>query len=239
MFKNLLKIIILLFSIELFIILFNINQNILPLPSQIINQFINSFNLIFYHYMNSITLTIISIIFIILISFYLGILIDKYKLNFLYNFINFFQLIPTIIIIPFFLIFFGFNKIPIILFTILIGIFPLINSIIINLKNISFSYNYLFKSLNQDNYLKYKIPYIFPNLLDSFIIVLTYSFSNVILYEYICGQNGLGYLLHQSINNYNISLSYLISIIIILTTYIMIKFFKILWNIKFKKERYV
>ena len=238
LFKLICLLLIFFLCIEFGITIFNIDQNILPFPSNIISEYFDNFEYINNNLITSLTTALFSILISFLLSIFLGILIDRYKnLRFFITFISILQLIPPIVIAPIFVLLFGFSPLTIYLFVIIFSIFPLLILIVNSFDNIDYEYLIYFNLLTRNKlkqYFLFKIPYITKEIYKGLILIITYSLTSTVTIEFITGQSGIGVVLSRSLKNFNIELTYVIIFFIITITVSLLKILETIY----KRSRY-
>lgn len=207
-----------------FIKLFNIAPYILPPISDIVYAFITNFNTLLVDSFYTIITTLTGFLIAIIIGMSLAILIDyNKKFKFSLTIIHTLQMIPTIVIAPLLIIWFGFGLGSIIFIVIVSCIFPIIVSVNNGFNQIDSDYLYFFE-VNEiskfDTYKKLKIPFIITDIRSSLKIISTYAITSCILAEYMVGQQGLGVFLANSLVSFNIANAFLVVILVLIYTLI-------------------
>ena len=138
-------------------------QYILPTPVDIINVFFKDYQNLSMHAVA------------IIISLVIGILMDFVSIikKCLYPIMLVTQMIPTIIIAPLFMIWFGFGTMPKVLMVMLTCFFPILISFVDGIENIDKDYLNLFKTMDS-NKVNTFIHLKFPMAMDKFFLDLKY-----------------------------------------------------------------
>lgn len=223
--KRLVYLILFIVVYSLFINIFDISSYILPSIIDIIKEFISDFKSLVVHSIYTLVSTILGLLLAILCGFSLAILIDKFvKLKFFLNLVHMMQMIPTIVIAPLLIIWFGFGIGSIVFIVFVSCIFPIIVSINNGFNSIDEDYIHFFKINNItqiDTYIKLKIPVTINHIRSSLKIVSTYAITSCILAEYMVGQQGLGVYLAYSLTSFNIASAFLVVILTLIYTLIL------------------
>lgn len=233
--KNILIGLILLIIYTLFINIFNISSYILPSILDIVSEFINDFSSLIVHSIYTIGVTLIGFSLAVVVGFSLAIIIDKYaRFKFTLTFIHIMQMIPTIVIAPLLIIWFGFGLGSLIFIVFISCIFPIIVSLNNGFNSIDQDYIHFFKINNIssfDTYKKLKIPFVINDIRSSLKIVSTYAITSCILAEFMVGQQGLGVYLANSLISFNIASAFLVVILTLIYTITFKGLINILLNI--------
>lgn len=200
----------------------NIAPYILPPISDIVLSFVKNIDTLIVDSIYTLTTTLIGFTLAIIIGFTLAIIIDTNKhFKFCLTIIHLLQMIPTIVIAPLLIIWFGFGIGSIIFIVIVSCIFPVIVSINNGFNAIDDDYLYFFEVNNitkLNTYIKLKIPFIINDIRSSLKIVSTYAITSCILAEYMVGQQGLGVFLANSLISFNIANAFLVVILVLIYT---------------------
>lgn len=201
---------------------------LLPAPSQILAAMLQSYQLLLYHSFFTISEALIGIILAIIIGITLAIAMDYYpKFNqFIKPFITINQTIPTIVLAPLFVIWFGFGMSSKIYLVASMGSFPILINTLNGLESVNSDQIKLFKLMNAstiDTYWHLKLPTSLAALFAGIRITITYAFTTALLAEFMGAKNGLGIYLSRSLTSFNTPIVFAIVVIIVIVTLLMVE----------------
>jgi len=226
-FNFLIYTIILVIFMELIINIFNISIIILPKPSDVFLELFKNHELIFKNLLITMTEAFFGLFISIITAFILCYFIYNYKFlkKILYPLIIITQNIPFILLTPLITLWLGFNILSKVTIVSVVCFFPILISFLDGLYNISHIYiDYLtsLKTKKIFNFFNLKFIIVLPNLFAGIKIALSYSILSATISEWSGASKGLGILFINSTSNFNITLSYAITLVIISTTLILI-----------------
>lgn len=196
-----------LFLWQLTVIIFHIEQWILPAPTQIINSFWQSRSLIFYHLIPTVVEAMIGLIGATIISIVIAILMERSKIirKIIYPFLIISQTIPFIILAPLLTLWFGFGLLPKIIIISLVCFFPITINLFDGFQGVDPAILCLLTSMgaNQKQMFKWvKWPASLPNFFSGLKIAAAYSILGAVVSEWMGTDRGLGILLIRSTKSY-------------------------------------
>lgn len=196
-----------LFLWQLTVIMFHIEQWILPAPTQIINSFWQSRSLIFYHLIPTVVEAMIGLISATIISIVIAILMERSKIirKIIYPFLIISQTIPFIILAPLLTLWFGFGLLPKIIIISLVCFFPITINLFDGFQGVDPAILCLLTSMgaNQKQMFKWvKWPASLPNFFSGLKIAAAYSILGAVVSEWMGTDRGLGILLIRSTKSY-------------------------------------
>jgi len=196
-----------LFLWQLTVIMFHIEQWILPAPTQIINSFWQSRSLIFYHLIPTVVEAMIGLIGATIISIVIAILMERSKIirKIIYPFLIISQTIPFIILAPLLTLWFGFGLLPKIIIISLVCFFPITINLFDGFQGVDPAILCLLTSMgaNQKQMFKWvKWPASLPNFFSGLKIAAAYSILGAVVSEWMGTDRGLGILLIRSTKSY-------------------------------------
>ncbi|HEX7542954.1 MAG TPA: ABC transporter permease [Patescibacteria group bacterium] len=196
-----------LFLWQLTVIMFHIEQWILPAPTQIINSFWQSRSLIFYHLIPTVVEAMIGLIGATIISIVIAILMERSKIirKIIYPFLIISQTIPFIILAPLLTLWFGFGLLPKIIIISLVCFFPITINLFDGFQGVDPAILCLLTSMgaNQKQIFKWvKWPASLPNFFSGLKIAAAYSILGAVVSEWMGTDRGLGILLIRSTKSY-------------------------------------
>ena len=246
------KIIILLIQILLIVMFFGlwqitsdlkiINSFIFSSPLKIINTIYNLYltNNLFINIFTTLSEILIAFILGFIISFILAILL--YVSDTFYKivdpFLNILNSLPKVSLGPILIIWFGANKVSIIVIALLINILVCTETLYIGFKNCNTYFLKLFASYKASkiNTLLYLIiPSSFKSIISALKLNISLTLIGCITAEFLVSKAGIGYLIIYGTQVFNLDLVYSGIIILIVLSYLIYKPIKILEN-KIKKD---
>ena len=188
--------------------LFDIAEYILPDPFLIPPNLIDNFRLLINHTMITLYETFLglalSIVFALLISFLIvySSVMDKI----ITPFIILSQSFPKTAIAPLMVIWFGYDTLPKIIMSFLIGFFPITMNMVMGLRSPSENMMDLIKSFSATNrqiFLKIRIPASIPYFFNGIKISIPMCLVGAVVGEFVGANKGLGYMILMANNEFN------------------------------------
>ncbi|MFP4021175.1 MAG: ABC transporter permease [Halanaerobium sp.] len=234
---------------EIMIQLLNVESWILPAPTAIFAEILRTRSLLLEHSLR----TLYESIFGLGISAVSGILVGTVIFNFkilertLYPLMVISQTVPIVVLIPLFVIWFGFGLLPKILIVILACFFPVAVNTVDGLNTADQDKIDLLKAMGASKwqtFTKVRIPTALPMIFSGLRISATYSVMAAVVAEWMGSDIGLGVFIVRSSNSYltarvfaGIVLVSLFSIILFQSISLLEKFL-IPWSNNDKEENY-
>lgn len=192
---------------EFIIKAFQIEQWILPAPTQIINASWQSRSLIFYHLTPTIFEAAIGLVGAVFISVVIAVAMERFQTirKIIYPFLIISQTIPFIILAPLLTLWFGFGLLPKIIIISLVCFFPITINLFDGFQNVDPSIFRLLTSMGakQKQMFKWvKLPASLPAFFSGLRIAAAYSILGAVVSEWMGADRGLGILLIRSTKSY-------------------------------------
>src|SRR3989339_197351 len=186
---------------------FHIEQWILPSPTQIINSFLQSRSLIFYHLIPTVVEAIIGLSGATLVSVFIAIVMERFQImrKIIYPFLILSQTIPFIILAPLLTLWFGCGLLPKIIIIALVCFFPITINLFDGFQGVDSNVIRLLTSMgaNQKQIFKWvKWPASLPAFFSGLRIAAAYSILGAVVSEWMGADRGLGILLVRSTKSY-------------------------------------
>lgn len=196
-----------LFTWEFFVKTFDIEQWILPAPTQIINSFWQSRSLIFFHLTPTVIEAMIGLVGAVFISVFIAVAMERFQTirKIIYPFLIISQTIPFIILAPLLTLWFGFGLLPKIIIISLVCFFPITINLFDGFQNVDPSIFRLLTSMGakQKQMFKWvKLPASLPAFFSGLRIAAAYSILGAVVSEWMGADRGLGILLIRSTKSY-------------------------------------
>lgn len=196
-----------LISWEIIVKLNDIKTYILPSPSDIIKEFIQSFSLLMSHAAITLFETLLGFIIGILLAIMLSLLIDKFLLmkRIAYPYLVLSQTIPLVALAPILAIWFGFGIIPKIILVVLVVFFPITLSLTEGLSNYDRELNEMMIQLGATNkqiFFKLKMPSALTHFFSGLKIAAAYCVMGAVISEWVGAQKGLGIYLTRAMSSF-------------------------------------
>lgn len=128
------------------------------------------------------------------------------------------QTTPKIAIVPFLILWFGYDLLPKIIIAAIVSFFPILVNSVKGLKSADLELLDLMKSYGATNkqvFLKVKFPYALPYIITGLKIGVAFSVIGAIVAEFVGADKGLGYLIMQG--NINLDTSFMFAALVILS----------------------
>lgn len=196
-----------LFVWQVAVVVFRIEQWILPAPSQVFIAFWQSRSLIFYHLIPTVIEAIVGLVGAIIISVLIAVLMERYQIvkKIIYPFLIISQTIPFIILAPLLTLWFGFGFLPKIIIISLICFFPITVNLFDGFQGVDQSILRLLRSMgaNQKQIFKLvKLPASLPAFFSGLRIAAAYSILGAVVSEWMGADRGLGIFLIRATKSY-------------------------------------
>lgn len=195
-----------LFIIFLFVLweisspLLDIPDYLLPSPSAIFSTMLNTKALLLKHTLTTLNEIIIGFIMAAALSIFLaiGVCYSRFLKDVIYPIAIFTQTVPKLAIAPIFIVWFGFDIMPKVIITALIGFFPILINAVVGLTTIDERLLKLLDSVSAskwDVFRKIRLPNSSPYLFAGFKTAITFCVIGAIVGEWVGADKGLGYLI--------------------------------------------
>ncbi len=192
---------------EFIVKFFQIEQWILPAPTQIINAFWDSRSLIFFHLTPTVIEAMIGLVVAVFVSVFIAVAMERFQTirKIIYPFLIISQTIPFIILAPLLTLWFGFGLLPKIIIISLVCFFPITINLFDGFQNVDPSIFRLLTSMGakQKQMFKWvKLPASLPSFFSGLRIAAAYSILGAVVSEWMGADRGLGILLIRSTKSY-------------------------------------
>jgi len=128
------------------------------------------------------------------------------------------QVVPTVALVPLFILWFGFGPESKIVVAAVLAFFPILTNTVLGIKSVDSGHRDVMTVLNAkkwQNFVSLELPSSLPAVLAGMEVGIVLSIIGAVVGEYLGGATGLGYLLVASMNNYKVGM--LFAVIILLT----------------------
>ena len=185
----------------------NIKEYILPSPSAVLNEFINSRELLMYHSVTTVTETFMGFIYGIILAVLLSVVMSNVRLirNIFYPFMFLSQTLPIVVIAPLITIWFGIGIVSKFIICILVVFFPVANNLTEGLDSYDRDLEELLKCMNAGKlqiFMKLKLPSALVHFFSGLKIAAAYAVMGAIMSEWTGAERGLGIFLTRSMKSF-------------------------------------
>lgn len=192
---------------EIIVIIFHIEQWILPAPTEIISSFWQSRSLIYYHLVPTVIEAVIGLTGAVFVSIFIAVLMEMFQTirKIIYPFLIISQTIPFIILAPLLTLWFGFGLLPKIIIIALVCFFPITINLFDGFQGVDSNVLRLLTSMgaNRRQIFKWvKWPASLPVFFSGLRIAAAYSVLGAVVSEWMGADRGLGILLIRSTKSY-------------------------------------
>lgn len=186
---------------------FDVPLYLLPAPSKIIKALFYNFNDILPHMLLSLWEATLGLIISTILAIVLAILMDIYPTfrRAFYPIMVVSQSIPTIVLAPLFMIYFGFGITPKVITVVLMCFFPIAVSLVDGLSQVSPEIINLLRTMGAnklDIYRIAKLPSAMTYFFSGLRVAATYSIMGAVVGEWLGGNGGLGFYMIRVKNAY-------------------------------------
>lgn len=205
---------------------FNIPLYLLPAPSEIIIALFKNFYEILPHMIISLWEAILGMLISILLAVILAVSMDIWPLfgRAVYPVMVVSQSVPTIVLAPLFMIYFGFGIAPKIITVILMCFFPIAVSLADGLGQVSPKIINLLRTLGANKFEIYRIAKL-PGAITYFFsglrVAATYSIMGAVVGEWLGGNGGLGFYMIRVKNAYMLDKVFAVVLLVIILSLAM------------------
>ncbi|MDR1773420.1 MAG: ABC transporter permease [Clostridioides sp.] len=221
------------------VVQFNVPSYILPKPTDIVRVFFSDYNNLCIHSMVTIYESIIGFLMSISFAFVIGIAMDFIPIlrKCFYPITLVTQMIPTIIIAPLFMIWFGFGILPKVLMVSLTCFFPILISFVDGMETIDIDYLNLFKTMKASRFKTFihlKFPMSLDKLFSGLKISATYAVMAATVAEWLGGTKGLGVYMVRAKSAYALDKVFASTILVIIFSLISVEIIMLINKLVFK-----
>jgi NitT/TauT family transport system permease protein len=128
------------------------------------------------------------------------------------------QVVPKVALAPLFVVWFGFGDAPKVIIAAVLAFFPIFTNAMLGVKSIDLGHRDVMTSLNAtawDRFRRLELPSAAPYLLTGMEVGVVLAIIGCVVAQFIGGDDGLGYLLIDTMNAYQTDL--LFAVIVLLT----------------------
>ncbi|MBI2134874.1 ABC transporter permease [Candidatus Woesearchaeota archaeon] len=198
----------------------NIPEYILPSPLEIGKEISANLSLLLKHASITFFEAITGFILGTVTAIILALIMVNFKIFevLVYPLLVMSQTTPKIAIVPFLILWFGYDLLPKIIIAAIVSFFPILVNSVKGLKSADLELLDLMKSYGATNkqvFLKVKFPYALPYIITGLKIGVAFSVIGAIVAEFVGADKGLGYLIMQG--NINLDTSFMFAALVILS----------------------
>jgi NitT/TauT family transport system permease protein len=207
---SLLLLIVFLAGWEGYVRAFNVSAFLLPPPSLVIAEWVQTLGTrsLWFHTWITVYETILGFIIAAIIGVSLGALLGK--LPWLEQTLNPFiiatQVVPKVALVPLFVVWFGFGLAPKVIIAAVLAFFPILLNTILGVKSVDRGHREVLISVNASRWqsiTQLEFPSALPYILTGMEIGIVLSIIGAVVGEYLGGNQGLGNLAVKEMNSYN------------------------------------
>lgn len=209
-----------------------------PAPSVVIEELFQSADTLLLHISATIKLTVIGLLAGCILGFLVGILLHVQPIvhKITYPLILISQNIPTIVLAPLLIIWFGFGLMPKVVIIGLICFFPIAISLLDGLRQATPELRQYFQMTGATKwqlFWKLELPYALPSLFSGIKIAATYSVMGAVITEWLGAKEGIGVYMTYAQSSFRTDRVFVAITLIVLLSLCFFGF------IRFIEERFV
>jgi NitT/TauT family transport system permease protein len=196
---------------QLAVMVFHIENFVLPSPIEAIQQlWINRYPLAM-HGLATLSTTLLGFAIAVVIGLVLGLLVGSFRLVYvsLYPILIGFNSVPKAALVPVLVIWFGVGTVPAVIAAFLLSFFPVVVNVATGFATIEPELLDVLRVLGatrRDMIVKIGIPRSLPYFFASLKIAITLSFVGTVIAEIVAGNNGIGNVMLIASSNFNVPL---------------------------------
>ncbi|NLP13302.1 MAG: ABC transporter permease [Clostridium sp.] len=192
---------------EIFVRRGDIKEYILPAPSAVLNEFINSGELLLKHSLVTVSETVLGFILGTLIAVLLSLLMSNIKIfrSIFYPFMVLSQTVPIIVVAPLITIWFGIGIVSKLIVCVLVVFFPITLNLTEGLDSYDRDLEELLMSMNANKlqiFTKLKLPSALVHFFSGLKIAAAYAVMGSVMAEWTGAESGLGIFLTRSMKSF-------------------------------------
>lgn len=185
---------------ELAIRLFNVPTFVLPAPSAIVRNLIESRARLAGAAMSTAVEILLGFVLAALTGIAIALIIVRFERfgRALYPLIVLFQNVPKVALAPIFILWFGFDLAPKVLLIVVIAFFPVAIDMLAGLQSVEPSFVALMESVGASRgkvLMRVRVPHSLPYLMAGLKVAITFSVIGAIVGEFAGANQGLGYVI--------------------------------------------
>jgi len=178
-------------------------EYLVPSPSQVGNAFWQGRDVIWSHFLTTVSEAVLGLFFGIVFGILIAIILSYIKtLRFLFEPILIVsQSVPAVVLAPLFLIWFGFGILPKVILVALITFFPIVLATLSGFDSVSKDHHWLFDSFKVrwfSRLIHLQIPSAAEEIFAGLKIATSYAIFGAVIAEWMGGSSGLGIYLKRS-----------------------------------------
>ncbi|WP_366657229.1 ABC transporter permease [Fodinicurvata sp. EGI_FJ10296] len=192
---------------------FDIPGYILPPPSAIGAEMVDSYGVIFGHTIATSRTILFGFIASIIVSLPLAVAITSSPImaNTIYPFLVLTQSIPKVALAPILVVIMGANEMPRVVITFLVAFFPLVLSVAAGLQSVPAELIELGRACRASRWkelMRIRLPYAVPFIFSGLKAAITLSVVGAVVAEFVNADRGLGYLIVTSTAFFEVPLAW-------------------------------
>lgn len=182
---------------------------LLPAPSAIVTEGFQSLSDFIPHILATIELTLVGLCIGASIGFIIALMLHRLPVvnRMIYPLLILSQNVPTIVLAPLLIIWFGFGLLPKLIIISLVCFFPIVVATMDGLKNTDPAlkhYMQMMGATNGQTFWKLELPYALPSLFSGLKIAATYSVMGAVISEWLGAKKGIGVFMTYAQSSFRI-----------------------------------
>ena len=196
---------------ELFCLVANISDILLPRPTQIVAALVKFWPAIWPHTYQTLYTTLVGFSIGVLIGVLLGVLIGSSRLAYdtAYPLLVGFSSIPKVAVVPIFVLWYGAGTVPAILTAMIICIFPIVVNVATGIATVEPELEDVMKTLKAsklDILWNVSLPRAMPYFFASLKVAITLAFVGSVVAETVASNRGIGNMMMIASSSFNVPL---------------------------------
>jgi len=196
---------------ELFCLVANISDILLPRPTQIVAALVKFWPAIWPHTYQTLYTTLVGFSIGVVIGLFLGVLIGSSRLayNTAYPLLVGFSSIPKVAVVPIFVLWYGAGTVPAILTAMIICIFPIVVNVATGIATVEPELEDVMKTLKAsklDILWNVSLPRSMPYFFAALKVAITLAFVGSVVAETVASNRGIGNMMMIASSSFNVPL---------------------------------
>lgn len=217
-----------------------IPKYLLPSPLDIINAFIEDFDILLQHSKTTLTEAFLGLFFAIIISFIVAFLMDRFEFlkKCFYPLIILTQTIPTVAIAPLLVLWLGYDMLPKVVLVIITCFFPITIGLLNGFSSIDTDVLNLMNSMGANPnqiFIHIKFPSSLGHFFSALKISASYCVVGAVISEWLGGYSGLGVYMIRVKKSYNFDKMFAVILLISAISLVLMKIVDLLQKKIMKK----
>lgn len=205
----------------------------LPSPIQVIEAFIEEFDVLMGHLMISLSEAFLGLTLSILIAFALAILMDRYSVLYqaVYPVLIISQTIPVIAIAPLLVLWMGYGMAPKVMVIFLVCFFPMTIGLLDGFRSADKDAIRLLRSMGAHEnqvFIHIKLPYAMPHFLAGLKVAVSYAVVGAVVAEWLGGTSGLGVYMTRVRKSYAFDKMFAVILLVSMVSLLLMKLVSLL-----------